>query len=94
MIRFTNSFLLHLISFFMVILFINCYSLIENSNIKISIIIPIYNVEKYLSECLELLIYNYSTSSPQIKNDKETAPCCNKSRSFYNSYSFYGSQYC
>ena len=42
--------------FFMIILFINCNSLIENSNIKISIIIPIYNVEKYLSECLESII--------------------------------------
>ena len=40
----------------MIILFINCNSLIENSKIKISIIIPIYNVEKYLSECLESII--------------------------------------
>ena len=34
----------------------NCNSLIENSKIKISIIIPIYNVEKFLSECLESII--------------------------------------
>ena len=56
MIRFTNYFLLYLLYFFHVILFINCNSLIENSNITISIIIPIYNVEKYLSECLESII--------------------------------------
>jgi len=56
MIRFTNYFLLCLLYFFHVILFINCNILIENSNITISIIIPIYNVEKYFSECLESII--------------------------------------
>jgi hypothetical protein len=54
-----------------------------------------YNIRKFnVRNNLPCLNYNYSTSSPQIKNDKETDPCCNKSRSFYNSYSFYGSQYC
>ena len=56
MIRFTNYFILHLIYCFHVILFINCNSIFENSGIKISIIIPIYNVEDYLGQCLESII--------------------------------------
>ena len=56
MLKFSNYFLLHLIYFFIVILFINSSSLNEKSNIKISIIIPIYNVQDYLSECLDSII--------------------------------------
>ena len=56
MIRFSIYFLLHLINFFNAILFIKCSAIIVNSSIKISIIIPIYNVEDYLVECLESII--------------------------------------
>ena len=54
--RFINFFLLHLFYFLNIILFINCSSIIEKSNIKISIILPIYNVQDYLAECLDSII--------------------------------------
>ena len=56
MIRFTNYFLLHLIYFFKVILLINSTSIIDNSEIKISVIIPVYNVQDYLREFLKSII--------------------------------------
>ena len=30
-----------------------------NSNIKLSIIVPVYNVEKYLDECIQSIIFAY-----------------------------------
>ena len=52
-----------------------------------------YNYGRNDYPCLN---YNYSTSSPKIKNDKEFDPCCNKSTDFYNSYSSfrYNNAYC
>ena len=56
MLRITSNFILHLFYFSNIILFINSSSTIKNSNIKISVIIPVYNVEKFLSQCLESII--------------------------------------
>ena len=56
MLGITNYFLLQLLYFFNVILFINSNSSIQNSNIKISIIVPVYNVENYLRQSLESII--------------------------------------
>ena len=56
MIGIANFFLLQLIYFFNVSLFINSFSVVQNSNIKISIIVPVYNVENYLHQSLESII--------------------------------------
>ena len=56
MLGITKFFLLPLIYFFNVILFINSSSGIQNSNIKISVIVPVYNVESYLRQSLESII--------------------------------------
>ena len=56
MLRITSNFILNLFYFFNIILFINSSSSIKNSNIKISVIVPVYNVENYLSQCLKSII--------------------------------------
>ena len=56
MLRFANYFLLYLLYFFNFILFISSSSPIQNSNIKISVIVPVYNVEDYLRQSLESII--------------------------------------
>ena len=54
-----------------------------------------YKIKNYLfsknfekNNSFPCLNFNYSTSSPNIKNNKETDPCCNPSYSFINSYSY------
>ena len=42
-----------------------------------------YNYRRNDYPCLN---YNYSTSSPKIKNDKNCDPCCNKFMDYYNCY--------
>ncbi len=56
MLRFTKFFILYLLYFFNSILFTNSSSVIENSNITISVIVPVYNVENYLRQSLESII--------------------------------------
>ena len=42
--------------FFVLVMSLLCFSASANSNGKVSIIIPVYNVEKYIRECLDSVI--------------------------------------
>jgi len=56
MLRFNYFLKLHLFYFLNIVLFINSNSTINNSNITISVIVPVYNVEKYLEQSLNSII--------------------------------------
>ncbi|MBZ2405258.1 glycosyltransferase family 2 protein [Liquorilactobacillus hordei] len=59
-------------------------------NPKLSIIIPVYNVEKYLKRCLDVLCSNQYTSDYEIilvddgSNDKSSQVCTQYSKKFKN----------
>ena len=60
----------------------NCNNL-NNHNFNMRNLNKNYNYRRNDFPCLN---YNYSTSSPKIKNDKNCDPCCNKFMDYYNFY--------